>query len=103
MLILECWGTYHPHREGSKGQRVKKIISANTDARNMKFGQNVYFYSKKNESVIPLSASKTSKMMVLEANFGIFFPRFPGRIYSLYSFFYSTCVGLSETSVNIVM
>ena len=47
MLILEGRGTYHAHREGSKGQRLKKFISANTDARNMKFGQNVYFYSGK--------------------------------------------------------
>jgi hypothetical protein len=41
--------------------------------------------------------------MVLGANFGIFFPRLPGRIFSIYSFFYSTRVGLSETSVIIVM
>jgi hypothetical protein len=27
---------------GSKGQKVKKFISANTDARNVKFDQNVY-------------------------------------------------------------
>jgi hypothetical protein len=47
VLILGCLGTYHVHREGSKGQKVKKIISENTEARNMKFSQNIYFYSGK--------------------------------------------------------
>jgi hypothetical protein len=47
MLILECQCAYPTHREVSKGQRVKQIISANIDARNMKFGQNVYFYIEK--------------------------------------------------------
>jgi hypothetical protein len=43
MLIFGCRGTYRTRGEGSKGQRVKKIISENIDARNMEFGQNVYF------------------------------------------------------------
>jgi hypothetical protein len=39
MLILGCRGNYHAHREGSKGQRVKKIISVDIDARKTKFGR----------------------------------------------------------------
>jgi hypothetical protein len=108
MLILGWQGTYLTHRERSKVQRIKKFISANTDARTMKFCQNVYFYSEKTNPsfknwLLPLSTFKTPKMMVLGANFGIFFPRFPGRIYSLYSFFNSSWVGRSETSVIIIM
>jgi hypothetical protein len=43
MLILECQCGLPTHREGLKGQKVKKILSVNIDAGNMKFGQNVYF------------------------------------------------------------
>ena len=91
MLILGGRGTYHARR--SKGQRVKKIISANIDARNMKFGQKWVFLTWKNESVInksllPLSAPKTSKMMFLEANFTIFcFSRYHESIF-IFNFFF---------------
>jgi len=40
MLILRLPGTFHIHREGPKGQ---KNISANIDARKVKFGQNIYY------------------------------------------------------------
>ncbi len=34
----------HPYREGSKDHEIKKFISANIDAKNMKFGQNVSIF-----------------------------------------------------------
>jgi hypothetical protein len=37
-------------RKGLKGQRVKKKFSSDIDARNIKFGQNVYFHSEQTNS-----------------------------------------------------
>jgi hypothetical protein len=65
-----------PIERGLKGQRVKMGPSANIDAGNMKFGQNVISALEERifhkNSLIPISAPKTSKMMFLEAYFTIF-------------------------------
>jgi hypothetical protein len=52
MLILGCRGTYLARREESKGQRVKKSISANIDARNKQIWPECVFLLWKKESVI---------------------------------------------------